>query len=424
MAWTKMKTAAVAGAVVLLATGTGIVAVKTVHAVRTAKAPDIQGAWAGIWAGDIGQGKFEMPLMIKISRENGAYHAVGVDIYQGRPELPISKLVYNYPSIHIEQGGSGFVYDGNLNPKTMEMSGTWKCGNGSGPLTVKLNGLPEAFSEPLAESDYAPRNDSDLQGYWKGTLKVGHASLRMAFKIAERADKTFRVAWDNTDQGAENIEATAVAYQAPTVKVEFGGVGIGFEGRVDGTDRVITGNPKQGDNLTPLTLVRARPESAAVPDPAIEARKDYTYTSPNDLPGHWHGNLEIKQSGQKLRLELNIATLPDRKFFASMFSFDQGGVELPASSIQYAPPNVHLEWSTIGVSFIENLKMAKCPASSSKPGWRCRWFLKGTGPNDPGAGAYRTVADRGTIKAGRNTEHRKPAAPEWTIRCLVLAVGQ
>jgi len=49
MAWTKMKTAAVAGAVVLLTAGTGVVAVKTVHAVRSAGAPDIQGAWAGIF---------------------------------------------------------------------------------------------------------------------------------------------------------------------------------------------------------------------------------------------------------------------------------------------------------------------------------------------------------------------------------------
>ena len=50
MAWTKMKTAAVTGAVILLTAGTGVVAVKTVHAVRAADAPDIQGAWAGNFA--------------------------------------------------------------------------------------------------------------------------------------------------------------------------------------------------------------------------------------------------------------------------------------------------------------------------------------------------------------------------------------
>ena len=36
MAWTKMKTTAVTGAVILLTAGTGVVAVKTVHASRPA----------------------------------------------------------------------------------------------------------------------------------------------------------------------------------------------------------------------------------------------------------------------------------------------------------------------------------------------------------------------------------------------------
>jgi hypothetical protein len=115
----------------------------------------------------------------------------------------------------------------------------------------------------------------------------------------------------------------------------------------------------QGGDSVPLTLERAKPESAGGPDPAIEAQKDYTYTSPNDLPGHWHGILEVKQSGQKVHLDLNIARLPGGKFFASMSSFDQGGVELPASNIQYAPPNVHLEWSTIGASFTGKLENGK-----------------------------------------------------------------
>ena len=112
--------------------------------------------------------------MYKISRENGSYHAVEVDIYQGVREAPVSKLIYNYPSIRIEQQAIGFTYDATLNPKTMEMSGTWKQGEVSGPFTMKLNALPDAFPEPMAESDYAPRKDSDLQGYWKGTLKVGN----------------------------------------------------------------------------------------------------------------------------------------------------------------------------------------------------------------------------------------------------------
>ena len=355
MAWTKMKTAAVAGAVVLLTAGTGVVAVKTVHAVRSSGAPDIQGAWAGIFDSN-GE---KMPLMYKITRENGSYHAVEVDIYQGVKAVPVSEIAYNYPSIRIEQKAMGFTYEATLNPKTMEMSGTWKQGKGSGPFTMKLNALPEAFPEPLVENDYASRKDSDLQGYWKGTLKAGNTPLRVALKIAERADGTFRATGDSPDQGSKDVEATSITYHRPTVRVEFGGISVVFEGTVDDNDRVITGTLTQGDKPMPLTLERAKPETAAALDPAIEAQKDYSYTSPNDLPGHWQGTLDVKQAGVKLRLAVNIAKLPGGKFSASMISLDQGGAEIPANNIQFVPPNVRLEWVAIGGLFTGKLENGK-----------------------------------------------------------------
>ena len=349
-----MKTAAVAGAIVLLTAGTGVVAVKTVHAVRSAGAPDIQGAWAGIF--ESGQQKW--PMMYKISKENGSYHAVEVNIYQGAREMPVSRLVYDYPSVRIEQKAIGFTYEATLNPKTMEMSGTWKQGKGSGPFAMKLNALPDAFPEPMAESDYAPRKDSDVQGYWKGTLKVEKTTLRVDLKIAERADGTLRVTGDSPDQGGSDIEATAVTYHRPTLKVEFGGIMGSYEGTVDESDRVIAGNFVSNGHTLPLTLERGKPEAAAF-DPASEAQKDYSYTGPNDLPGHWQGTLDVKQAGVKLRLAVNIAKMPDGKFSASMISLDREGTEIPASTIQYVPPNVHLEWNAIDTSYNGKLENGK-----------------------------------------------------------------
>jgi hypothetical protein len=355
MASSKLKIAAVGTGAVILTIGAAFLGVKTVHWVRAANAPDIQGAWAGIF--EAGQQKW--PMMYKISRENGSYHAVEVNIYQGAREMPVSRLVYDYPKVRIEQKAIGFTYEATLNPKTMEMSGTWKQGKGSGPFAMKLNALSNAFPELMAESDYAPRKDSDLQGYWKGTLKAGNTPLRVILKIAERADGTFRVSGDSPDQGGQDIEATAITYHRPSVKVEFGGIGGYYEGTLDDSDRVITGNWMQGDKPLPLNLERAKPETAAALDPAIEAQKDYSHTSPNDLPGHWQGTLDVKQAGVKLRLAVNIAKMPDGKFSASMISLDQGGAEIPANNIQYIPPNVRLEWSAIGGSFNGKLENGK-----------------------------------------------------------------
>jgi hypothetical protein len=355
MASSKMKTVVVGTAAVILAIGAVLLGIITVHWVRASHAPDIQGAWAGTF--EAGQQKW--PLMYKISRENGSYHAIEADPYQGVREIPVNRLIYNYPKVRIEQNAIGFTYEATLNPKTMEMSGTWKQGKGSGPFIMKLNALADKFPEPMTESDYAPRKDSDLQGYWKGTLKPGNTTLRVALKIAERTDGTFRAGGDSPDQGSKDVEATSVTYNRPTVKVEFGGIGGVYEGTVDDSDRVITGNLTQGGQAMPLTLERAKPETAAALDPAIEAQKDYSYTGPNDLPGHWQGTLDVKQAGVKLRLAVNIAKMPDGKFSATMISLDQGGAEIPANTVQYFPPNVRLEWGAIGGSFNGKLENGK-----------------------------------------------------------------
>jgi hypothetical protein len=355
MASSKLKIAAVGTGAVILAIGVGFLGVKTVHWVRAAHAPDIQGNWAGIF--EAGQQKG--PLMYKISRVNGSYHAVEVNIYQGVKEMPVSKLSYDYPKVRIEQKAIGFTYEATLNQKTMEMSGTWKQGKGSGPFTMKLNALADKFPEPLADSDYTPRKDSDVQGYWKGTLKVEKTALRVDLKIAERADGTFRATGDSPDQGASDIEATAVTYHRPTLKIEFGGISGSFEGTLDENDRVITGTLVSNGHSLPLSFERAKPDTAAAIDPASEAQKDYSYTGPNDLPGHWQGTLDVKQAGIKLRLAVNIAKLPDGKLSCTMISLDQGGGEISASTIQFVPPNLHLEWSAIGASFHGKLENGK-----------------------------------------------------------------
>jgi hypothetical protein len=363
MTWTKTKTAAVAGAAILLTAGIGIVAVKTIHSMQS---PDIQGNWAGIM--EIKEIKAKSPVLYKITRENGSYHAVGVNPYRGSMEVPLDKVIYHFPSVHMERLAIGFTYDANLNPKTMEISGTWKVGKISGPLTLKLNALPDAFPEPLAESDYAPRKDSDVQGYWQGTLKARNTPLRVALKIAERTNGTFRAVFNSLDQGGLDIEATAVTYHAPTVKAEFGGIGGTFEGTVESGDRVITGTWTQGSATLPLTLERANAQTAAAKEAAIEMQKDYSHTGPNDLPGHWQGTLEVKEASVKLRLGLNIAKLPDGKFSCSMVSLDQGATEVPASAIQYAPPNVRVEWGAIGASFNGTLENGKLTGAFRQAG--------------------------------------------------------
>ena len=123
-------------------------------------------------------------------------------------DIPISKFTYKHPSIQLEVKAVNGTYQATLNKDVTEMSGTWKQGTPL-PLVLKRTTEPDVIRAPMAENEYTPRQNSDLQGYWKGTLKVNDKlSLRVALKIAEHADGTFRVDGDSIDQGARNLPAS------------------------------------------------------------------------------------------------------------------------------------------------------------------------------------------------------------------------
>jgi hypothetical protein len=353
MASSKLKIMAIVGAVVILTAGAIWLGIKAVHSVRVARYPNVQGAWEGTLAA----GDARLRLVLKVAKTNGVWHATMDSIDQGAKNIPISKFTYEHPSIQLELKAVNGTYQATLNRDATEMSGTWKQGAPQ-PLVLKRTTEPDVIREPMAESDYAPRQNSDLQGYWKGELKVNDKlSLRVALKIAEQADGTFRVAGDSIDQGARNIPASAVTYHPPVVRIEFGGIGGVYEGQVNTRDKEILGAWTQGETNKPLPLNLSLADPHA--DQEQEANKDYSHTGPTDLPGPWKGALDIKQANMKLQLILNIARMPDGTFSSSLVVVDQGGAEIPASLVQYTPPNVHVEWKAIGASFYGKLENGK-----------------------------------------------------------------
>jgi RNA polymerase sigma factor (sigma-70 family) len=378
MAWTKMKTAAVTGAVVLLTAGTGVVAVKTVHAARSAGVPDIQGAWEGVLdTGGTGIQKGETTktrVVARIFKKNGVYQSTADTIDEGRKDVPISKFVYNYPSVRVELSQLSSWYQATVNSDATEMSGTFKGGDRQTPLVLKRTTEPDAVPEPLADGDFAPRRDSDLQGYWKGTLKAGNFSLHLNVKIAEPAKGTFRAELDNFDQGQPG-QPMSVSYNPPNVKLPvMTGSGM-FEGTVNGNDTEMDGDWIEGGQHFPMNFKRADWQA----EQARETQKDYSHAGQNDLPGHWKGTLNANRA--KLQLALDVAKLPDGTYSCSMTSLDQGRGEIPASTTQYFPPNLRLEWNAIGVSFNGKLENGKLTGAWRQGGGAVPLVLERNGAN-------------------------------------------
>lgn len=361
MAWAKVKTATAIGMAAFFAIGVPLLAVDIIQTSGAATAPDIQGAWEGVLeTGKTGIQKGETEktrVVIRIVKTNGNYRASGDLVDEGRKNIPLRKFVYHYPSLHAEATSWAF-YEGTVNAEGTEISGNYLEGGNPTHIVLKRTDTPSTTPERLTESDFAPRNNSPLQGYWKGNVDF----VALSWKIAGNADGTFRAELDNPEQGAVS-QPVSVSWNRPAVKLTLmTGSGM-VEGTLNSSGTEIVGNWIQGGKATPTTLKRADREAEL----ALEARKNYAFTSPTDLQGHWKANMDVGPLlgiKAKTAMALDIARLPDGSFSSGLGFLDPDfQLLMPepfrATSVKHSPPNVVLVWRGIGCVFRGELKDGK-----------------------------------------------------------------
>lgn len=252
MAWTKAKTAIVVGAAAFLAIGTSTIIV-------CAPGPDISGTWEGTVTDKKGLGVHagdspKIRIVLKISRSNGNYQVSGDDIDQGE-HLPITKVVYRFHTLHLDFP-DGSYYAGSVNFTGTKISGGVK-GKDPVPLTFKRIANPPPFPEPLKDEEFATRPDSQIQGYWTGTIGSGKGALQVFIKIAEAADGSYRADFYSQSLRAER-QPTGISYDGTTVKLmPTAGYGM-FEGELRNGDTELAGDWIQGGRHTPTTLARTK----------------------------------------------------------------------------------------------------------------------------------------------------------------------
>ena len=100
-----------------------------------------------------------------------------------------------------------------------------------------------------------------ITGTWQGTLNVGK-ELRLVFNISNATGGGLAAMMYSIDQGAQGLPASAVTLQGTTVRMTFPGLGGTYEANMSADGSTIAGNWMQGGKTLPLTLVRAKPETA------------------------------------------------------------------------------------------------------------------------------------------------------------------
>ena len=104
----------------------------------------------GVWEGVLDVGAAKLRLVLKISKEKDATFAATVDSPdQGAVDLPVSSITLEGAALRFEMKMIGGLYEGTLNKDRSEVSGTWKQGDNSWPLSLKwVDQKPETTTKP------------------------------------------------------------------------------------------------------------------------------------------------------------------------------------------------------------------------------------------------------------------------------------
>jgi len=335
---------------------------------RAAHLKRIQGTWEGAMHFHGGPLLRTQRIVLRVFKEDGAYHAVFDEIDIGIKNMPATHFDIGRSSVNFESGSS-FNYEGKLNDSATEITGrwTWAGARRSQPLALTRTSKPDKVQEPLVEADYAPRPGSDLQGLWKGTLKIGKVTLRLHLKITEAPDGTFRAELNSIDQPPiVPLPVTALTYQKPSVKFSMQGVGVVYEGTLNDSGSQLIGKWTQA-GAVPLAFDRV---DARQEQQTLEAGRNYAYVNDGELQGHWTGTLP-GMYGVDLRLVFNIAQQSDGSFAATMDSPDQSLFASPMDVVAFTPPKVHLEIKSANCVFDGKLLAGKLSGT---------WNFKGESP--------------------------------------------
>jgi RNA polymerase sigma factor (sigma-70 family) len=368
MAWSKAKTAVIASAALLFAGSTGFITFETWHAIREAYYPNIAGAWegvvhlssdhvgAGINAGDAARTR----VVLKLFKTFSGYRATTDWIDLGIKDVLMGDVVYDYPNLVITQNALRHeIWNARLNDGATEMVWTNLFNFVEpDPVVLARTTTPDTIPDPLTESDFAPGAGSGLQGYWEGEIGAGTDAVPVNLKIARQADGTYRAEGDSPTMGIQG-QPIFVSYGPPLVEIKpADGAGM-FAGQLNDSGTEISGSWTQGGQSIPAVVQRADYEA----EHAHDADKDYSFTSQNDLQGHWKGTwtVTIGTTTVPIRYALDIAKLPDGSYSTTLASLDQFGADapVPTSDFEYSPPHLRMGWKWSGEAYDGKLKDGK-----------------------------------------------------------------
>jgi len=184
-------------------------------------------------------------------------------------------------------------------------------------------------------------------GHWEGAISVQGKDLQVHIDLVARsADK-----WEGSaafpDMNAKGLVLTGIAVQGQAVTFAIKGTpgDPTFKGTLSKDSKTLSGDFTQGPVAGTFTLAWKGEGKVEAPPKNAPLTKD--------LEGTWEGTLDV--NGTMLRLSLKLAN-QDGGATGLLVSIDQGGAEIPLSSIVQSGANLKFTVPAVGGSYDGALK--------------------------------------------------------------------
>lgn len=202
----------------------------------------------------------------------------------------------------------------------------------------------------IASAAFAQAPAPSAAGHWVGTLKTPAQPLEVEVDLKPGTPP----AWVGTISiAAQNMKAfplSSIEVQGKAVSFAMANIPgtPGFKGTLSDDGASLSGDFSQGGGSIPFTMARKGDAVIAAPVKSTAITKE--------LEGAWAGTLTVGE--RTLRLNLKLATGAVGAT-GSIVSVDQGGVEIPISTIVQAGSQLTLELPTIAGKYAGALKDGK-----------------------------------------------------------------
>ena len=206
------------------------------------------------------------------------------------------------------------------------------------------------FAAGLAAAPGASAQTPSASGHWTGVLDTPAQPLDVEVDLQPGTPP----AWVGTISiPAQNLKAfplSSIEVQGTSVSFVMANVPgtPTFKGTLAADGATLSGDFSQGGGSIPFRMTRKGDAVIAPPAKSTAVAKEFE--------GTWNGTLSV--GDRTLRLTLKLANGPDAAT-GTMVSVDQGGVEIPITTITQAGSNLTLELPMIAGSYSGDLKDGK-----------------------------------------------------------------